>query len=94
MPNKQGKNDWLDTALPLINSLEIIESDADGETLYYAYVADTDENKETLRKAGVRTDEIEEATYEEGIDLTRFVWNFAKWFNGEKFVREKPFDDM
>ncbi|WP_156290770.1 hypothetical protein [Oceanobacillus salinisoli] len=95
MPNKYGEKDWLDTALPLLNSLEIVDLDADGEILYYALVEGTEENREALRKAGVTPTEIKDATGDEGqIDLTHFIWKFAKWFNGDKFVREKPFDDM
>ena len=95
MPNKYGEQDWLDTALPLINSLEIVDKDADGEILYYALIEGTEENKEVLRQAGVTLQEIENSTGDEGqIDLTHFVWKFAKWFNGEKFVREKPFDNI
>lgn len=90
MPNKHGEKDWLDTALPLINSLEITELDADGEVLYYAFVDNTEENREVLIKAGVTPTEIEEATTEDNknIDLTFFVWNFALWFDGRKFLRE------
>jgi hypothetical protein len=96
LPNEYGEKDWLDTALPLINSLEIIDADADGEVLNYALVENTKENRDTLKQAGVTDEEIEEALecYEHSIDLTTFVWKFAKWFNGDKFVREKPFDDM
>lgn len=98
MPNKYGEKDWLDTALPLINSLKIIDFDADGEVLYYVFVEDTEENREILKQAGVTDKEIEVSLghhkNEDVIDLTSFVWSFAKWFNGEKFVRDNPFDDM
>ncbi|MCA1029330.1 hypothetical protein LCM23_25285 [Cytobacillus kochii] len=95
MPNKYGEKDWLDTALPLLNSLEIVDKDADGEILFYALIEGTEENKEVLRKAGVTSQEIMDSTGDSGkIDLTHFIWKFANWFNGEKFVRENPFDDM
>ncbi|TES47184.1 hypothetical protein E2L07_19265 [Halalkalibacterium halodurans] len=98
MPNKYGEKDWLDTALPLLNSLEIVDFDADGEVLYYALIEDTKDNREVLKQAGVTDKEIQDSLghfkSEGAIDLTAFIWKFANWFNGKEFVREKPFDDM
>jgi hypothetical protein len=93
VPDKYGNVDWLDKALPILNSLEIVDFDADGETLYYCLIEDTEENQKTLKQAGVTQKEIDEAISAEGqIDLTSFIWKFAKWFDGDKFLRENPRD--
>jgi len=82
-------------SLALINSLKLVDYDADGEILYYAIVENTAENRLVLNNAGVTDKEIESSICHhdnsELIDLTGFIWNFAEWFDGEKFLKEKPF---
>lgn len=83
-------------ALDVINALKITEMDGDGETLFYALVDNTEDNREVLLEIGVTQEDIENATSsdKESIDLTCFVWQFADWNNGDEFVLEKPLDDM
>lgn len=82
-------------SLALINSLKLVDYDADGEILYYALVENTAENRLVLNKVGVTDKEIENSlcryNNSKAIDLTGFIWNFAEWFDGEKFLKEKPF---
>lgn len=85
-----------DCALDLLNSLEIVDFDADGEILYYALIEDKKENREVLKQAGVTDMEIEDSLghykNEGAIDLTAFIWNFASWFDGKQFLRDNPND--
>lgn len=86
-------NSVADNTLELLNSLEIVEGDADGEFLYFALVESTEENLNILAQAGITQDEISRSTDSEGyIDLTGFIWEYAKWFDGEKFLKEVPND--
>lgn len=78
--------------LELINTLEIIDYNADGEILYYALVESSKENIEKLKQVGLTEKQIEESMNDgkDSIDLTSFVWNYAEWFDGEKFLTYVP----
>lgn len=76
-------------ALEIINSIEIDEADSDGETMLYVNVEDNDENREKIRSLGYSDDEIDTfKPYDDEpfIDLWMFVWDYANWFDGEKFI--------
>ncbi|MGE8038180.1 hypothetical protein [Lysinibacillus sp. NPDC093692] len=83
-------------ALEIINSIEIEEVDSDGETMLYANVEDNEENREKIRSLGYSDDEIDNfKPYEDEpiIDLGLFVWDYANWFDGEKFIIKEDLDD-
>jgi|GEM_PF-3552716 len=82
-------NKGADTAdkLAIINSIEIIDYDADGSALYYAFVANNPENREKLMKIGVVFQAIVDMTANDGgsIDISGFGFSHAgaQWFNPE-----------
>jgi len=80
-------------ALDLINTLEIVDYDADGEGLYYANVEVDNKARDVLRKLGKTDEWIDLHTDADGLlDLTHFVWEYARWFDGEKFLTYEPGD--
>lgn len=80
--------------LDILNSMEIEEYEADGETLYYAIVKNTLGNTRKLLEIGVPMDEIKAviADDHEGIDISGlgFRYGGAKWFTGEKWLAHEP----
>ncbi len=83
-------------ALEIINSIEIDEADSDGETVLYVNVEDNEENREKIRSLGYSDDEIDNfKPYEDEpfIDLGLFVWDYANWFDGEKFIIKEDLND-
>ncbi|WP_147273830.1 hypothetical protein [Fontibacillus phaseoli] len=70
--------------LGILNSIEIVDYDADGSTLYHAVVENTFGNQQKLKAIGITDDEIEGAFDEEGnIDIKDFAFERcgAKWFH-------------
>jgi len=73
--------------LEILNSIQIEEYDADGSTLYYALVKNTDENRQKLLKIGVPAEEIVDMTGKDGedIDISGFGFRYsnAVWYSLE-----------
>ena len=82
-------------AIALVNTLEICDYDADGETLNYAIVELNEKVVIILNKLGLSDKEIE---FEQDLgrdkkhyfDLTKIVWKYAEWFDGDKFLMKRP----
>ncbi|MNW45158.1 hypothetical protein D3C74_224130 [compost metagenome] len=74
--------------IEILNSMEIVEYDADGATLYYALVKDIAENRQKLLDIGAPWDEIVDSTSDdnEHIDICGLAFKYggAKWFDGER----------
>jgi hypothetical protein len=76
-------------ALEIINSIEIDDADSDGETMLYVNIEDNEENREKIRSLGYSDEEIDTfKPYDDEpvIDLGFFIWDYANWFDGEKFI--------
>lgn len=80
--------------LALINSLEIIDSDGDGDALCYVMVENSPESRKVLREIGVtnvdkyiRKYGLEIYETDTEFDLVPAVNDYtnADWFDGEKF---------
>lgn len=71
--------------LTLLNSMDVKDYEADGTTLYYLLVENTDENKQKLSKLGVTKEEIDGAIIDEDnvIDIKDFGFRHggAEWYN-------------
>ena len=86
-------------ALDLINSMELKHWDndiIDGQSvIYIATVEDSENNRKIIKSLGYTDQEVENfISYREGeIDLTPFVWDFADWFEGDKFIYDGGMND-
>ncbi|MEF2965068.1 hypothetical protein V3851_04425 [Paenibacillus sp. M1] len=85
----------MNNKLDILNSMKVLEYDADGSTLYYCLVANTAENKQKLTSIGVPTEEIEEfiGIDKEDIDISGFGFSYggAEWFDGKHgWLKEAP----
>lgn len=93
---KKGDNKMILTdseKLALINTMEFIESDGDGECCYYVLVEDNKENRDILYKVGLTNEDIE--TYcnpeEDTLDISPIAFRYANWYGGkEKGFYNKP----
>ena len=82
-------------AIALLNTLEICDYDADGEILIYANVEVNEKVVRILNKLGLSDKEIE---FEKDLgrnkkyyfDLTKIVWKYAEWFDGDNFLMKRP----
>lgn len=88
MVNKQ-------VALELLNKMEIIDTDSDGEVMVHIYVENSPVNRLCLTALGKTDAEIDNAVYDhigdgDVIDLNHFAWDYAEWFNGDTFLDYKP----
>jgi hypothetical protein len=81
--------------IDLVNSLEFIDSDGDGEVLYYVMVENSPEAREVLRKIGVPDvdayikeygEEYYETDTEFDIAPAAFKYTEANYFDGDKFI--------
>lgn len=84
--------------LEIINGMEFLESDGDGECLYYVFVEDNEENREKLSKVVCDVDAfIKEHASDNEIhevapgqfDIQMAAWDCtdADYFDGKKFVK-------
>lgn len=87
-------DDYMNDLLDRINS-EIVDSDGDGETLYYAIVETSDETRSLLKELGVKDvnkyvkefgEEIFETDTE--FDISPAVWDsgLSTYFDGDNFL--------
>lgn len=71
--------------LILLNSMPVIEYDADGESLYYAHIDNTLENQEKIKSVGGTDEQISESLCDNGalIDITTMAFGIfeAKWYD-------------
>lgn len=81
--------------LALLNSLEVVDVDGDGESLYYAIVENSPEARAVLKEIGVPDvdlylktygKEIYETDTEFDISYAAFEYTEANYFDGEKFI--------
>ena len=81
-------------ALDLINTMPIkyYDNDSiDGESIIYiATVENNQNNRNIIKSLGYTETEIDNfrSYRDDEIDLTNFVWDYAKWFDGEIFSVE------
>lgn len=79
-------------AVDLINSMPIKFYDTDyidGKSiLYTATVEDNETNRNIIKSLGYTDEEIDrlESHRNREIELTYFVWNYADWYDGYKFI--------
>lgn len=92
--NNEGASDMTnEEKLAVLNSMEIIETDSDGETLFYVLV---DYNEENLDKLEQVVPDVEQYLADYGnpdgdktaIEISNAAWNHAgaNWFTGDAFV--------
>lgn len=65
--------------LKVLNSMEIVNFDIQGDCIVYISVADNKENRERLNSIGISKEDIEIWKHEGEIDLTYITtqfWNF------------------
>jgi len=82
-------------ALEILNSMVIVDAESDGEVMEFIYVENSEENREKLMSIGFAEAQIDNGLYDrlednDVIDLNHFVWNYAEWFDGEKFLDHDP----
>ncbi|CAI8877268.1 Ankyrin repeat domain-containing protein [Brevibacillus sp. IT-7CA2] len=78
-------------AIDLINTLEVLDYEADGEALYYANVDLNSKTIGVLKSLGYSEEWIHKnAISDSEFDLTNIVWKYAQWWDGDKFVLERP----
>lgn len=78
-------------AIALINTLEVLDYEADGEACYYVNVELNSKTMNVLKALGYSEDWIRRNSLDgEEFDLTHVVWKYAQWWDGEKFVLERP----
>ncbi|WP_068505742.1 hypothetical protein [Paenibacillus kribbensis] len=82
--------------LELLNKIEIVETDGDGENLYYACADANNENIAILEQIGVPESEVIEMIGKDGehIDISGFAWRYtpAVWFTGDEWIDYIPRD--
>lgn len=78
-------------AIDLINTLEVLDYEADGEACYYVNVELNSKTINVLKTLGYSEEWIRRNSLD-GVefDLTNVVWSYAQWWDGEKFVLERP----
>lgn len=91
-----------DEVLEVLNSMVVVDSDADSEGMNYVYVAAIPENIAVLARLVPNVDEYVQQYTEDGascdyetdvIDIQHVAWDCgAKWFDGEKFLLHAPLD--
>lgn len=71
--------------LELINSMEIIDTDSDGESLYYVLVKNSKENIDKLKTIGATDSDLQNAIDlgDQSIDISSIVFTYtdASWFS-------------
>lgn len=88
-------------AIELINSLVVVESDGDGEMLFYAYVRDNEKTRKVLDKLnaddwlshsdGTSYADHYRADHDNSlIDISPIAFEYAEWFNGDMFLEFAP----
>lgn len=79
-------------AIDLLNSLEIYDYDADGETLHYALVKLNEDSEKVIKSLLPEDMDFNDGLDEKGelFDITLFCWEYAEWFNGDQFMLEEP----
>lgn len=72
--------------LDLINSMEIIESSANGVEIEYILVKDNDENRKILNQIGLTEKDIESDCYPEDdmLDIVVVGFKFADFYDGKQ----------
>ncbi|MBD8028177.1 hypothetical protein H9636_16130 [Ureibacillus sp. Re31] len=79
-------------AVDLINTMPIIFYDTDyiddEFILYTATVEDNEMNRNIIKSLGYTDEEIDrlQSHRKREIELTHFVWNYADWYDGYKFI--------
>lgn len=71
--------------IEILNSMKVVEYDADGEALIYLLVKNTEENKDKLLSIGVPINEINDLVdiSNETIDISSFGFQYggAEWYS-------------
>jgi len=83
MPGMNGKE-----KLELINTMEFIDDDADGEVCNYVLVADNKINRDILHKIGFSDDYIREEGLDadgDTIDISPIAFEYCNWWFGDYF---------
>ncbi|MEJ8547164.1 hypothetical protein [Brevibacillus borstelensis] len=78
-------------AIDLINTLEVLDYEADGEACYYVNVELNSKTIKVLKSLGYSEDWIQKHSLDgREFDLTGVAWKYAQWWDGDKFVLERP----
>jgi len=86
--------------LAILNSMKVVESDGDGECLYYAYVENSVENIEKIAQVVPNVEKFikeyssENRVEEPGlIDIQFAVWDYtdANYFTGDCFIIDREY---
>ena len=81
--------------IELLNELQVIETDYDGDTIIYCLVENTKENMELLHKIGFTDDEIldscafsdlEELSKSDTIDIAMLAFKYADIYYKDRFI--------
>jgi hypothetical protein len=82
MRNKEDEQEM--NKIDVLNSLEVLDYDANGGELEYLIVPNTEENRVKLLEIGTPSDELQDAITDdgEGIDISMICFEYggAKWF--------------
>lgn len=75
--------------------MSIVDSENDGDSMIYIYIENSKENREKVMSLGFSKKDIFDALYDHNgnkdvIDLNHFAWDFAEWFDGNKFLEYAP----
>lgn len=73
-------------ALDLLNTIEIVDSDSDGESVFHIHIQDTPINRNKLMQIGVTLDEF--YLHDGEIDISPFAFDRtdAEFFDGTRFL--------
>lgn len=78
--------------LDVLNSIELVEADGDGEALFYACAEPTEELREKLAQLVEDADRyIEDHKLGELVDISEAAWNAgAQWFDDNRWYDSVP----
>ncbi|MDK8182087.1 hypothetical protein [Paenibacillus sp. UMB4589-SE434] len=73
------------TKLLVLNNMEVVETDGDGECLYYVLVLNSEENRAELKHLGFPDSELSECEGEDFIDISVFAFEQcgAEWYQSD-----------
>ncbi len=77
--------------LELINTMEFIGDDADGECCNSVYVENNETNREIINKIGFDNDyiDIEMILEDECLNIAVIAFKYCNWWNGDYFTDEE-----
>lgn len=93
-------HDEIQKKLDVLNSMEVNETDSDGDGMIYVMVDNTEENIEKLHSIGFTDDDIaescgvsslDEIDREEDLDICMLAFRYADFYWHGKFIQSEDF---